>query len=102
LDFDNTIITVIERGLSKDIAHIWEKFYIRNFECVNTIKYNFDRKEWHRKYNEEYYEKHKEVLKENMKNYGKRRWYCSFCDCNVRLGDKSKHLKTKKHINNIK
>lgn len=116
LDLDNTIITIIERGLSKEFSKIWEKFYIQNYECVNIHKYNFNKKEWskkdyekHKEEMKEYYEKHKERIKErNEKNKERikerdgKPWHCSLCDCNIRWGEKSRHCKSKKHINNIK
>ena len=129
LDFDNTIITVIERGLIKEIAHIWEIYYIQNYECVNIVKYNFNRKEWRVKYNEthreeikkyndsnkekrkEQYEENKEVILLKLREYQEKHkekitiwkrslWYCSACDCDVQKNNKAQHLKTKKHINN--
>ena len=70
LDFDNTIITVLESSLSKEWGHIWEKFYIQNYECVNIIKYTFDKKEWRVKYNETHRE---EIKKYNDSNKEKRK-----------------------------
>jgi hypothetical protein len=78
------------------------------------IRTEEDKKEYHKKYREthkeeikEYYETHKEEIKEYQKEYREthkeKRKTKMVCECGGRytIGDISKHLKTKKHINQI-
>ena len=41
------------------------------------------------------------AYKEQQNNYAAKEWFCSICNCTIRLGNKTKHLKSKKHKNNI-
>ena len=81
-----------------------EKYWINEIDCVNEIKFDFDKKEYEKercqKNKEKRTEQHKEWYEKNkdkIKEYQKIDWYCSHCKCNVKLCNKSTHLKTKKH-----
>jgi len=55
-----------------------EQYWIDKIDCINENKLYFDKKQW-------------------IKEYLKLEWYCSDCKCNLKLHNKSRHLKTKKH-----
>ena len=40
------------------------------------------------------------AYKVQQNNYSKKVWKCDVCDCAIRLGNKTKHLKSKKHLKN--
>ena len=61
---------------------------------LNTIKYNFDKKEYMEEYNKEYNEKNKEKLKEKI--------CCRTCKCEIIKKSFKEHCRSKKHINNMK
>jgi len=92
LNLYNCIITQLER-CDLEQRKERERYWINNIDCVNELKLNFDQKE----YNENNKEKKKEYDKEYMKEYTKLDWFCSHCKCNVKLCNKTKHLKTQKH-----
>ncbi len=92
LNLDNCIIIELER-CNKEDKKERERYYINKIDCVNQRKLNFDQKE----YDEKNKEKKKEYNKDYQKEYAKLDWYCSDCKCSVKLCNKSKHLKTKKH-----
>jgi hypothetical protein len=50
-----------------------------------------------RKYNSN--EERIRAAKEQKNKYSMKEWECIICDCVVKLGNKSNHLKTKKHFN---
>ena len=84
LNLDNCMIMELEHC---NLEHRTEreKYWINEIDCVNEIKFDFDK------------EKKKEYQKEYQKEYIKIDWYCSHCDCNVKLSHKARHLKSKKH-----
>jgi aryl-phospho-beta-D-glucosidase BglC (GH1 family) len=41
------------------------------------------------------------AFKEQQNNYAKKNWKCNDCDCNLLLGNKSNHFKSKKHLKNM-
>jgi len=78
---------IIEDNLSEEDAYHREIYYIQNTpNCINQIKYNFDKKSWGKEYNKnrknkdvilkrkkEYYQKNKEKMnKQNKENYEKK------------------------------
>ena len=64
LDLDNCEIKLIE---TCDISHRFEreKYWINHIDCVNILRYNFDMLE----NKKVYYDKNKEKIKEDMKEY---------------------------------
>jgi len=59
-----------------------------------------------------YYDANKDAILERHKAYyeanrdailekAKQPWFCEICNVNIRIGDKAKHLKTKKHQDNL-
>jgi len=88
LNLYNCIIIELER-CNKEDKKERERYWINKIDCVNQIKLNFDRNE----YQKEYDKKNKEQIKE----YQKLDWFCSDCKCNIKLTNKSRHLKTQKH-----
>jgi hypothetical protein len=38
------------------------------------------------------------AYKIQQNNYSKKDWKCNVCNCVIRLGNKTKHLKSKKHL----
>jgi hypothetical protein len=110
LKLDDCSITELEKC---DEENRWEReqYWKDNTDCVNILNTVFDQKEYHKQYyqknkdtmkqqNKEYYQKNKGKYKEYQKEKRKLDWYCPNCKCNVKLLDKSKHLKTKKHYLN--
>ena len=84
-----------------------EGYYQRNFKCINKQIAGRSQKEWNednkvylkeyfKNYKKKYYEKHKEKISENAKI----KMTCC-CGSVVRKDDKSKHVKTKKHLKYI-
>ena len=67
LDLENCYIKCIDIADSKKEAHELEEFYINSIDCVNQVKFNFDRKEYQKEYNEN----HKQEKKEYDKKYQK-------------------------------
>jgi hypothetical protein len=126
---ENCFIELIEEKScnNKEEKNKLEGGYIRTLDCVNKIipdrnqkEYREDNKEYKKdyfkKYNElnkdkikEYYETNKDKIKEIRKQYRKDNKnkinenksipYNCICGSICRIGDKSKHFKTKKHIN---
>ena len=41
------------------------------------------------------------AYKEQQNNYGKKKWSCTVCECEIINGSKTKHLKSKKHQKNL-
>ena len=41
-----------------------------------------------------------ESIRNSKNNYGKKKWLCEICKCEVANGAKSKHLKSKRHQKN--
>ena len=66
--------------------------YIRNNNCVNRRIAGRTNNE----YNKEYYEDNKEKILNRHKEYKSSSFVCE-CGRTIRLGDKTKHLKTKIH-----
>ena len=66
LDLDNCKIYVLEET---DEEHRLEreKYWIHKIDCINTIRYDFDAKEYMKQYNKEYNQKNKDKLKEYKK-----------------------------------
>jgi hypothetical protein len=152
LNLYNSVISCLENNLTEKEAIELEKYYIRNNECVNEIKYKDDAKKTKHEYyirtreknkeilkeyreknkdkirerRKQYREKNKEILKEKKKQYHQKNkelltkktkewvennkeksnewkqtiWKCDICNCNMKLPNKARHLKTEKHINN--
>jgi adenylate kinase family enzyme len=109
LNLYNSIITCLDNNLTKKEAIELEKYYIKNNDCVNKIKYkNEDER---KKALQEYQEKNKEKIKkqrkkyrqenkDKIKSYKRTIWHCDICNCDLTLNCKSRHLKSPKHINN--
>jgi hypothetical protein len=84
----------------------------------NKKKHYQENKEKYKKKQKEYYQENKEKDKiykkknqdkikeykkkyyQENKEYYSQNWYCSLCDKNMRIDNKLRHLKTKKHILN--
>jgi hypothetical protein len=41
------------------------------------------------------------AYKTQCNNYAKKNWKCTVCDCNLQIGNKSTHFKSKKHRKNL-
>ncbi len=76
----------------------------RQYHHKNKDKIREKRKEYREKNKEEFKEKHKEYYEKNKDKINEQRkitiWHCDICNCDIRFSDKSRHLKTQKHINN--
>jgi len=86
LNLDDCKIELLEE-CNKENRFEREKYWINNIDCVNDNKYNFDKKEYGKKYREENKEKIKEKRKDYFKEYHKknkdtknqeRQYRCSF------------------------
>ena len=40
------------------------------------------------------------AYKLQQNNYAKKDWKCDACDCVIRIGNRTKHLRSKKHLKN--
>ena len=80
LDLENCTIRCLDIADSAEEAMELEWFYINSIDCVNQIKFNYDQKEYDKKYreknkdkikeyNKKYREKNKDKIKEYMKEY---------------------------------
>ena len=71
-------LEIIEDNLSKEDAIIKEKYYIQNNpNCINAIKYTFNKNEYNKEYHEKNKDKRKEYNKKNKDkiNLNKKEWY---------------------------
>ena len=66
LDLDNCKIYVLEET-DEEHRYEKEKYWIHKIDCINTIRYDFDAKEYMKQYNKEYNQKNKDILKEYKK-----------------------------------
>ena len=74
-------LEIIEDNLSEEESIIKEKYYIQNTpNCINALKYTFNKKVYHKEYNKknkekilekqnEYRENNREMLKIKQRNY---------------------------------
>jgi hypothetical protein len=80
-----------------------KEYYEKNREKLLEHKKEYDEK--HKEVlkikRKEYYEKNREKLLENKKEYDKQKWTCEVCNTTIKIGEKSSHLKTKKHLDKI-
>ena len=60
----------------------------------------YDVKEYNKEYYKEYNEKNKEAIKVTKKEYSQKEIHCPCCNHMIRMNDRSRHNKTKKHITN--
>ena len=78
---------------------------------ISLKQYREKNKDKIREKKKEYREKNKEIIREKKTEYyeknkdkiserGKIKWHCDICNSNIRFRDKSRHLKSPKHINN--
>ncbi len=67
LNLYNSIITCLENNLTEKEAREREKYYIKNNECVNELKYKTIDET--KKTKKEYYEKNKVILREKKKEF---------------------------------
>ena len=47
------------------------------------------------------YEEKIKAYKKQQNNYSEKKWKCDTCDCIIRLGNKTNHLQSSKHISNL-
>ena len=123
LNLYNSFIYTIEICEEKN-RYEKEQYWIDNSDCVNIKNAVFDKKKWYKEYREnnkiqiqerkkecyknnkqqileyrkEYYKNNKQHILENNKEYYKREWFCECCDTTIKLCGKSRHLKTKRHL----
>ena len=94
-DWENWDMVEIEKYSCNDKRelHTRERYWIEQ-SCSTLNKVIPTRTE------KEHYENNKQKIAEKQKKYNSQNWYCSLCDKNMTIGNKSKHLKTKNHILN--
>lgn len=115
LNLYNSIYTIIEDNLTEDEAIHREIYYIQNNECVNKNKYDMNDKKSHKRYRSKsknrekekqssllWYEKNREQILLRKKETNKINWFCNVCNCELKKHHRSRHLKCKKHIKNLK
>ena len=112
LHLENSIISQLEI-CEEDIAKERECYWINKLDTVNeNNRFEGTNKEYQKKYKKEWTKNNKEKIKiiskkwyennkEHIKARDSQRWFCETCKCEVRRGDKSKHLKTNKHLSQI-
>jgi hypothetical protein len=72
LEYGNFEIYQLEKVADKQLLKERELYYIQHTDCINIITYDFDKKEYNKKYMRECYnktEKSKEYRKEYNKGY---------------------------------
>jgi len=97
LDRGNWICDVLEE-VEESQRYIREQYYIETTDnCINERRAITDEKE----YNKQYYLDNIDKIKDKIKEYSSQKYTCD-CGSVMRLGEKSRHLKTKKHQNYLK
>ena len=92
-DYDIVLLEECKNIISKKQLHTIERYYIDSLECVNknipgrTI--------------EEYQKEYKEINNDKIKEYKNQKIICPYCNIEFTQGNKTHHLRTKKHIYNI-
>ena len=89
---------VIEPVLKKKIAEQKKKWYEENREKIaeQRKKYREENKEEIAEYKKKWYEENKEEISEKRKE----KITCEICNCEIIKHGKSRHEKSKKHLNN--
>jgi hypothetical protein len=88
----------------KEELHKKERFYIENMDCINKIIPTRTSKEYRENNRDMILVKKKEYRKQNaekIKQYKGKVCVCEICNCNYTNNHKSRHLKTKKHQDNL-
>lgn len=104
---------LVYREHKKDFKHlhVWETLWILRTKTAVNEKLPFnplkklDQLIRQRKYDNKnkskkkrYQQKNKQQIKGYQKKYHQKSWYCVCCDKTFKIGSKSAHLKTAKHI----
>jgi len=120
--FDNFKFEIIEECSNEDKIELESIYYDLFNPELNTRKYDFDKKEYHKEYTEknkekiltyrkeyrennknkmkEYRGNNKEKNKEYHKEYNKEKIGCRICKCEIQKAKFKRHCKSKKHISN--
>jgi hypothetical protein len=79
-----------------------KEYYETNRNNILEKKKEYDEKNREKilEYNKEYYKTNKDKLLENKKIYDKQEYFCEKCNSVMKIGQKSRHLTTKKHLDN--
>jgi len=96
MDKNNMVIELVEEVEDKQQLLWRERYYIENNECINNrrpIRTDEEKKAQDNKRNKNYQLTHKEQIKQKRKQP-----YECVCGAVITIGNKSTHLKTKKHL----
>tara|TARA_R110000851_G_scaffold50529_2_gene120602 strand:- start:27 stop:488 length:462 start_codon:yes stop_codon:yes gene_type:complete len=97
---DNLTIELVE-FVEIEQLKIRENWFIKNNECVNkhaAISSKEEKLAQHRARSKKYYEANKQKCYEANKRARDRPYSCP-CGSNIKFGEKTRHHKSKKHIN---
>ena len=105
---DNFIMVelVSEEVETKQKALELERMYIKLLgpilnERIPGKYLELGKEQYHKEYNKERYETNQEELKRQMKQYGSVRLNCPHCGISFRRDNKTQHLRSKTHQNNV-
>ena len=97
IDGDNYIYDILEE-VDGDKLLEREQHYMDTTDCINKYRaFGFDKKVYGKKYHLD----NKDILNENHLEYCKKKITCE-CGNTYSRGNKSRHLKTKRHLSGIK
>ena len=106
IDFDDIVFEEIDCCFEWENRNELENVYIdlEDEKCLNSQKENQGRYTNPKEYSKEYYENNKEYKKEyyeNNKEKLKEKKYCEYCKNYTTKSHWSRHIKLKKHLNNL-
>ena len=78
----------------------WKDLLKPDMNTINSYLTEEQKKEYQKYKIKEYRINNKELVKEYKKEYQQRKFICDCCKKEVRLNDKTRHEKSKTHINN--
>ena len=103
-DFINPIIEIVEKVEKLEDLFTREKYYIRNFECVNKQGKILDRVKAKREYDKEYSKQYRKKNKSKLDAINKKQLIqtkCNLCKRNVSKKNLTRHQSSKLCIKSL-